>query len=101
MGERHGYMKGLVKNIIHDPGRGAPLCEVVFHDPYPFKLKKELWTAVEGLHTGQFVYCGSKAQLQWAMCCLWPRCLKEPSFQWLKRRQQTVVALHAQVGPHA
>merc|ERR1712118_196718 len=63
MGERHGYMKGLVKNIIHDPGRGAPLCEVVFHDPYPFKLKKELWTAVEGLHTCQFVYCGAKAQL--------------------------------------
>lgn len=61
--ERHGYMKGLVKNILHDPGRGAPLCEVVFHDPYRFKLKKELWTAVEGLHTGQFVYCGEKAQL--------------------------------------
>jgi len=61
--ERHGYMKGLVKNIIHDPGRGAPLCEVVFHDPYKFKLKKELWPAMEGVHTGQFIYCGSKAQL--------------------------------------
>ena len=61
--ERQGYMKGLVRRIIHDPGRGAPLCEVVFHDPYRFKLKKERWTAVEGLHTGQFVYCGSKAQL--------------------------------------
>merc|ERR1711977_375915 len=59
--EREGYMKGLVKKIIHDPGRGAPLCEVVFHDPYRFKLKKELWTAVEGLHTGQFVYCEEKA----------------------------------------
>ncbi|CAE8689786.1 unnamed protein product [Polarella glacialis] len=62
-GERAGYVKGLIRNIIHDPGRGAPLCEVVFHDPYRFKLKKELWVAVEGAHTGQFVYCGSKAQL--------------------------------------
>merc|ERR1719491_1426282 len=56
-------MKGLVRKIIHDPGRGAPLAEVVFHDPYHFKLKKELFPAVEGLHTGQFVYAGSKAQL--------------------------------------
>jgi hypothetical protein len=39
--EREGYMKGLVKNIIHDPGRGAPMCEVVFHDPYRYKLTKE------------------------------------------------------------
>uniref|UniRef100_A0AAY5KBH2 Large ribosomal subunit protein uL2 n=1 Tax=Esox lucius TaxID=8010 RepID=A0AAY5KBH2_ESOLU len=23
--ERHGYIKGIVKDIIHDPGRGAPL----------------------------------------------------------------------------
>ena len=61
--ERKGYIKGLIKNIIHDPGRGAPLCEVVFHDPYRYKLKKELWVAVEGSHTGQFVYCGTKAQL--------------------------------------
>eukprot|EP00930_Biecheleria_cincta_P032276 TRINITY_DN2239_c0_g1_i5.p1 TRINITY_DN2239_c0_g1~~TRINITY_DN2239_c0_g1_i5.p1 ORF type:complete len:278 (-),score=43.18 TRINITY_DN2239_c0_g1_i5:107-871(-) len=61
--ERTGYMKGLVKKIIHDPGRGAPLAEVVFHDPYRYKLKKELWVAVEGAHTGQFVYCGAKAQL--------------------------------------
>jgi len=61
--ERHGFIKGLVRKIIHDPGRGAPMAEVVFHDPYRYKLKKERWVAVEGLHTGQFVYCGSKAQL--------------------------------------
>jgi len=61
--EREGYIKGLVKRIIHDPGRGAPLAEIVFHDPYKFKLQKQLWPAVEGLYTGQFVYCGAKAQL--------------------------------------
>jgi large subunit ribosomal protein L8e len=61
--ERQGYIRGLVKRIIHDPGRGAPLAEVVYHDPLRFKLNKYLVPAVEGLHTGQFVYCGSKAQL--------------------------------------
>lgn len=27
--ERHGYIRGLVKEIIHDPGRGAPLAKVM------------------------------------------------------------------------
>merc|ERR1711977_345011 len=26
--ERHGYVKGVVKDILHDPGRGAPLAKV-------------------------------------------------------------------------
>ena len=36
-------LQGLVKSIIHDPGRGAPMCEVVFHDPYRYKLTKQKW----------------------------------------------------------
>merc|ERR1712142_705777 len=62
--ERHGYIKGVIKDIIHDPGRGAPLAKVVFHDPYRYKLKHELFVAAEGMYTGQFVYCGKKATLQ-------------------------------------
>lgn len=62
--ERHGYIKGIIKEILHDPGRGAPLARVVFRDPYRYKLKKELFLAAEGMHTGQFVYCGKKAALQ-------------------------------------
>jgi large subunit ribosomal protein L8e len=57
------YVKGVVKDIIHDPGRGAPLALVVFRDPYRFKQRKEFFTAVEGMHTGQFVYAGAKASL--------------------------------------
>jgi len=30
--ERKGYIKGLVKDIVHDPGRGAPLAKVIFRD---------------------------------------------------------------------
>jgi len=61
--EREGYIKGLVKEIIHDPGRGAPLARVVFRDPYKYKRTSEYFVAVEGMYTGQFVYAGSKASL--------------------------------------
>ena len=33
--ERHGYVRGIVKDIIHDPGRGAPLAKVKLqHNDY-------------------------------------------------------------------
>ena len=62
--ERKGYIKGVVKSIMHDPGRGAPLATVVFRHPYKFKLVKETFIATEGLHTGQFIYAGAKAELK-------------------------------------
>jgi large subunit ribosomal protein L8e len=61
--ERHGYIRGLVKEIVHDPGRGAPLAKVVFRDPYRYRLKNELYVASEGMYTGQYVYCGQKAAI--------------------------------------
>merc|ERR1712198_771431 len=61
--ERHGYLRGIIKQIIHDPGRGAPLAIVHFRDPYRYKIRKEIFLAAEGLYTGQFVYCGKKAAL--------------------------------------
>merc|ERR1711941_87282 len=61
--ERHGYIKGVIRDIIHDPGRGAPLAVVHFRDPYRYKIRKELFVAAEGMYSGQFVYCGKKAQI--------------------------------------
>lgn len=61
--ERHGYVRGVVKDIIHDPGRGAPLAKVVFRDPYRFKLHTETFIANEGMYTGQFIYAGKNANL--------------------------------------
>merc|ERR1712086_222391 len=46
--ERNGYIKGVVKDIIHDPGRGAPLAIVHFRDPYKYKVRKELFIAAVG-----------------------------------------------------
>ncbi|XP_074657568.1 large ribosomal subunit protein uL2-like isoform X2 [Tubulanus polymorphus] len=62
--ERNGYIKGVVKEILHDPGRGAPLCRVRFRDPYKYRMRTETFLAAEGMYTGQFVYCGKKAVLQ-------------------------------------
>merc|ERR1711884_871550 len=61
--ERHGYIKGVCTDIIHDPGRGAPLAKVTFRHPFRYKLDKELMVAAEGMYTGQFLYCGKKAAL--------------------------------------
>ncbi|KAJ6829023.1 60S ribosomal protein L2 [Iris pallida] len=62
-GERNGYLKGVVTDIIHDPGRGAPLAKVTFRHPFRYKHQKELFVAAEGMYTGMFVYCGRKANL--------------------------------------
>jgi large subunit ribosomal protein L8e len=61
--ESHGYIRGVVKEIIHDPGRGAPLARVQFADAYSYGKKNELFVATEGMYTGQFIYCGKKATL--------------------------------------
>mmetsp|Transcript_12542 Transcript_12542/g.12158 ORF Transcript_12542/g.12158 Transcript_12542/m.12158 type:complete len:256 (-) Transcript_12542:159-926(-) len=61
--ERHGYIKGVVKEILHDSGRGAPLARIQFKDSYRFKRINTTMVAPEGMHTGQFIYSGKKAAL--------------------------------------
>jgi len=56
------YVKGVVKDIVHDSGRGAPLAKVVFRDTYRYKQRVEYFVAVEGMYTGQYVYCGAKGR---------------------------------------
>lgn len=59
-GEKHGYLKGIVKSIIHDPGRGAPIATVEFRHPYRYKKVTQTFIAAEGMYTGQYIYCGKK-----------------------------------------
>merc|ERR1711918_90380 len=61
--ERNGYIKGVVKDIVHDAGRGAPLAKVAIRDTYRYKQRVEYFVAVEGMYTGQLVYAGTKASL--------------------------------------
>ncbi len=62
--ERHGYLKAVVKEIVHDKGRGAPVAKIQFKDPYRFKKVNILLPAPEGLYSGQFVYAGKKGRLK-------------------------------------
>ena len=48
---------------MHDRGRGAPLAKVEFRDPYSFKKNTEYFLAAEGMYTGQYIYCGTKASV--------------------------------------
>jgi len=61
--ERRGYIKGVVQDIVHDPGRGAPLAKIRFRNPIHYKTDIETFIAAEGMFTGQFVYCGAKATM--------------------------------------
>eukprot|EP01083_Nonionella_stella_P240293 840160_1 len=61
--ETHGYIKGVIKEILHDPGRGAPVAKIQFLNAYRYKRDTELMIATEGMYTGQFIYCGKKATL--------------------------------------
>jgi ribosomal protein L2 len=60
--ERHGYVKGVVREILHDPGRGAPVARIQFKDPYRFQRINTLVAAPEGMYSGQFVYAGKKGK---------------------------------------
>ncbi|KIM94947.1 hypothetical protein OIDMADRAFT_21226 [Oidiodendron maius Zn] len=61
--ERSGYIRGVVSEVVHESGRGAPLAKVVFRDPYRFRLHTETFIANEGMYTGQFIYAGKNANL--------------------------------------
>lgn len=61
--EKHGYIRGVVKDIMHDPGRGAPIAKIQFLNAYRYKRDTELLVCTEGMYTGQFIYCGKKATL--------------------------------------
>ena len=52
-----------MKEICHEPGRGAPVAKIQFQDPYRYKRRTELFVAPEGMYSGQFMYAGKKAKL--------------------------------------
>ncbi|KAL9642038.1 hypothetical protein ABK040_004090 [Willaertia magna] len=62
--ERQGYLRGVVRRLLHEPGRGAPLAEVAFRDTLQSGKDIQYFLAPEGVYTGQFVYCGAKAELK-------------------------------------
>ena len=61
--EKQGYVRGVVKEILHDPGRGAPVAKVQFLNAYRYQRDTELFLCTEGMYSGQFIYAGKKATL--------------------------------------
>ena len=59
--ERNGYVRGVVREILHESGRGAPLARIEFRHVYERKKVKILTVATEGMYTGKYVYHGTKA----------------------------------------
>lgn len=57
------FEQGVVKEIVHDSGRGAPLAKVQFRHPYKFKKVTHLMVACEGMYVGQYIYCGKKGTI--------------------------------------
>jgi len=62
-GERKGYIRGVVRQILHDPGRGAPVAKVQFRHPFKYKKVSYHICAAEGMYVGQYIYCGKKATM--------------------------------------
>ena len=61
--ERASVINGKVKELIHDPGRGAPLARIVFKKEGLKELDTALIVAPEGIHSGQTISCGPTATL--------------------------------------
>merc|ERR1712014_244950 len=74
--ERQGFIKGLVKDIVHDPGRGAPLAKVQFKDPYKYRKVTETMVCPEGVCTGQFIHAGKKPLSPSVTSCQSDKCQK-------------------------
>jgi len=57
--EIEGYIKAKVTDLVHDPGRGAPLAEIKTESGEVFHT-----VAVEGMYKGQEIMIGSKAPIE-------------------------------------
>lgn len=62
--EKSTVIAGIVKDLEHDPGRGAPLAALVFKKEGSRKTTSSRIIAVEGIHTGEAVMCGPQAELK-------------------------------------
>ncbi|OLL23377.1 LOW QUALITY PROTEIN: 60S ribosomal protein L2-C, partial [Neolecta irregularis DAH-3] len=85
--ERHGYVRGLVKEILHDPGRGAPLCKGSSSTPaatHPPQWYSAICTGTacarrclcvrRACTRGSLCTAARRRRCRWATCCRWLRC---------------------------
>lgn len=56
-------LSGVVSDIMHEPGRGAPMMEIEFDVKFGEKKRKIVIAAIDGVYVGKRIYCGKKASL--------------------------------------
>ena len=61
--EKTGVVQGKVKEILHDPGRGAPVAVIHFENLYGKCIDRKLFIATEGMYTGMRIESGKGAPL--------------------------------------
>ena len=59
-GKRKGFLRGLIKDIVHDAGRRAPLLKVRFRNSYRYRKVTETIVAAEENFTGQLIFVAQK-----------------------------------------
>lgn len=69
--EREGYIRGVVTDIIHDPGRGAPLAKVrPCSHAWLLDVAGDVFCAAAALKAPRMI-CAGKAPTAPARACLW------------------------------
>merc|ERR1711907_387930 len=61
--ERNAYIRGIVRGIFHDPGRGAAIAKVAFRHHLNYKHQTSIIIAVDGIYSGQLIYAGRRAKI--------------------------------------
>merc|ERR1712146_741193 len=61
--ERNAYIRGIVRGIFHDPGRGAAIAKVAFRHHLNYKHQTSIIIAVDGMYSGQLIYAGRRAKI--------------------------------------
>ncbi|MCD6485149.1 MAG: 50S ribosomal protein L2 [Candidatus Odinarchaeota archaeon] len=56
--EKTSVLRGTIVDLLHDPGRGAPLAQILTENKQKFLIP-----AAEGVYKGQTIYIGSKAPI--------------------------------------
>merc|ERR1712224_614348 len=93
-GERYGVVKGVVKDIIHDSGRGAPLIKANFH-PVPTSSIRSCTPLLREVTLASSSTVARKLSGSLATPCLCNLCRRVPSSPTSRFALGTVAALPA------
>merc|ERR1712063_212718 len=87
--EKQGYVKGVVREIVHDPGRGAPLARVLSVIPTNTSSRRNSSLLLRACTPDNSSTAETKPSFPSVTSFPSPRCLKVPSSATLRVRLET------------